>query len=33
MISEITVFETLSRYWEQTLAIFDDDLLEETAHM
>ena len=26
------VLETLSRYWEQTLTIFDDALLEKTAH-
>ena len=27
-----TVFGTNSRYWEQTLTIFDDVLLEETVH-
>ena len=27
-----TVFGTISRYWEQTLTIFDDVLLEEAAH-
>ena len=29
----ITVLETLSRYWEQTLTIFDDVLLERNAHV
>ena len=31
MVSGITVFQKLSWYWEQTLIIFDDVLLEQTA--
>ena len=27
------VLETLSQYWEQTLTIFDDILLEKTVHV
>ena len=33
MVSGVPVFETLSRYWEQTLTIFDDVLLEEAVHV
>ena len=31
-VSGITEFRPLSRYWEQTLTIFDDVLLEKTVH-
>ena len=32
MVSGVPVFETLSRYLEQTLTIFDDVLLEKAVH-
>ena len=31
MVSGIMVFEKLSWYWEQTLTIFEDILLEKSA--